>query len=147
MAIDRILRIAFYALIVVFAVFALGIKIWFTDSNAAQETGSSIGLIISYILLSLAALGTIVASVLNIVHNPKAGIKTLISIVVILAIFGIGYAISKGEVTPTYEKYGVETSNYSRLIDSGLYMFYALMAIAVVGILVSEVINMVKGQK
>jgi hypothetical protein len=147
MGIDRILRIGFYALIVIFVVFALGFKIWFTDSTASQDTGSSVGLILSYILLGLAALGTLVASVLNIVHNPKTGIKTLVSIVIILAIFGISYAISKGEVNLTYEKYGVETSNYSKLIDAGLYLFYTLITVTVVGIIATEVINMVKGQK
>lgn len=147
MKLDSIIRTAFYAIIVLVVIISLISKVWLSGSSVSQESGVSIGLIISYVLLGLAAVGTIIASILNIIQNPKSGIKSLASIVLIIVIFFIGYAISKGELANGYERYGVETANFSKLIDAGLYLFYALISITVGGIIVTELISVIKGKK
>ena len=65
-------------------------------------------------------------------------IALLIGIGVVALIAIIGYSVSKGEVLDSYIDFGVKTKGESKLVDLGLYMFYSLLSISIVGILVSE---------
>ena len=100
--------------------------------------GSSLSLIVSYILFALALGITLIAAIGNIIQHPKSSIKLLIGIGVIAVIAIIGFSVSKGEVLDSYIDFGVKTSGESKLVDLGLYMFYSLFGISVIGILLSE---------
>lgn len=143
---NKIVRIVFYAIIVLVIVIGLIAKIWLGDGMRSQMQGSSIGLILSYILMGIAVVGALLASVVNVIQNPKLGIKTAIGIIAIVAIFFIGYAISRGEVTDAYISFGVDTASASKYVDAGLYLLYALLGITIGGILVSEFLSIVKGK-
>ncbi|MEY2925288.1 MAG: hypothetical protein RLZZ337_1838 [Bacteroidota bacterium] len=132
---SNIVRIVYWALVIIALLYGTVYLIW---GGGDDMTGSSISLIISYILFGLAFGITLIAAIGNIIQHPKDSIKLLIGIGVVALIAIIGYSVSKGEVLDSYIDFGVKTKGESKLVDLGLYMFYSLLSISIVGILVSE---------
>lgn len=131
----KILRIVYWVLVIIALLYGTVYLIWGGGDDMA---GSSISLIVSYILFALALGITLIAAIGNIVQHPKASVKLLAGIGVIALIAIIGYSVSKGEVLDSYIDFGVTTKGESKLVDLGLYMFYSLLGISLVGIIVSE---------
>ncbi len=132
---NNIIKIGFYILVVIAIIVGIGVFIW-GGSNPTK--GSSISLVITYILLGLAIGITLVASIGNIIQHPKSSLRLIVGIVAMLVIAGIGYIASKGEVLDSYIDFGVTKSAQSKMIDAGWYLVYGILGIAVVGIVVSE---------
>ena len=99
---------------------------------------SEYGLYLSYILLAVAALAAIVLPLINALNDPQSLIKVGIGIAALIIVFLIGYALSGSEVPDSYAAYNVTTENASKLIGGALTTMYLLVAIALVGIIVSE---------
>jgi multisubunit Na+/H+ antiporter MnhB subunit len=78
------------------------------------------------------------------VNNPKGAKSLIIGAAVLLVVCVIGYAASSGEITNHFLKYGVSTSNESKMIDMGIYLTGFLSIVSVVAILVSEGIGLFK---
>lgn len=132
----RIARIIFFSVVVLFIVYSIMYLIW-GDNNSTS--GAGIGLSLSVVMMVVAALAVLVASVFNIIHHPKAGVRVLIGIAVFVLIALIGYSLSSGELMENYYKYGVETAKQSKTIDAELYLMYGLGIIAFLAIIASEV--------
>ncbi len=96
-------------------------------------------------LFIIAAVGAFVfGSVMSIISNPKGVVRSLIAIVALGVIFFIGYSMASPELKPFYQEFGVETESASQLVGGGLLTFYIMFGIAVVGIIFTEIFNLVK---
>lgn len=132
----RIIRIVFFSIVVLFIAYGIMYLIW-GDNNSIR--GAGLGLSLSVILMIIAAAGVLVASVFNIIHHPKAGIRVIIGLAVFAILALIGYSISGGEILENYYKYGIETAKQSKTIDAELYVMYGLGIIAFLAIIASEI--------
>jgi hypothetical protein len=104
----------------------------------------STGLWITYTLIALAVVGMIFGITLAIFQNLKeGGMVAIISTVILLVLFGIGYAMSSSvvpEILAKSSSIDITPSGY-KLSSGGLITFYIMFAIA--GILMA--IGLVKG--
>lgn len=138
---SRIVKIAYYVLVVIVIVYGVLYLIW-GDNDPDQ--GSSIALVIAYILGGIAVLMTLVAAIGNIVQHPKSSVKLLVGIGAVALIAIVGYSASKGEVLDSYIDGNITEPSQSKLIDAAWYLCYSILGIAVVGILVSEFTGLFK---
>jgi hypothetical protein len=99
---------------------------------------------ITYALLVLALLGLLVGVFREIFQNFKGGGKSaVIGLVGLFILFGIGYAVSPSELTPSLitRGFGVADLGTFKLSSAGIITFYFLAIIAVIFV----VIDIVKG--
>ena len=100
----------------------------------------STGLWITYALIALALVGMVLGIVLAIFQNMKeGGMVAIISAIVLVVLFAIGYSMSASEVPSALQQY-VGASGY-QLSSGGLITFYIMAVIASV----LMVIGLVKG--
>ncbi|MFT4646097.1 MAG: hypothetical protein ACI8ZX_002521 [Planctomycetota bacterium] len=100
----------------------------------------STGLWITYALIALAIVGMVFGITLAILQNLKeGGLVAIISTVILLVLFGIGYAMSASDVPAGLQQY-VGESGY-QLSSGGLITFYIMAAIATI----LMVVGLVKG--
>jgi hypothetical protein len=137
----KIVRGVFYAVVSVILVYVL-YKV--SGDGADAAVGSNVGLILTYILMGLAIAATLAAAVGGILNHPKSAMKFIVGLGAMALIGFIGYAISGGEVLDSYIDYGIESKTGSKMVDVGLYTAYAVLGATVIGIIVSEVISMIK---
>lgn len=123
MGLYKILRIAAAVLALIGVVFLVMIL---SDNTGVISTYLSV----AYITLGLAIVFTLLFSVLQLLKNPEALKKTLISLGMFLAVVLISFFISSGEAV---EKAGVEViSAYgSKWVGAGLNTFYILSLTAI----------------
>ena len=118
----------------------------------SQEQLIDIGLILSYVLVGLAAAAAIIMNLINSLGNPKSLIKSAAGVVLLVVIFFIGYSMAPSEfnmttaaameaanIDPTTESAG---STY-KIIGGAMTTTLALIIIAVVGLIYSSVARIV----
>lgn len=137
----RAIRIAFYSIVVIAILYGVIYLIW-TGANDRQ--GVNVGMILSFTLLGIAAVGILYASISNIFHNPRSGLSVLIGIVLFGLMILIGYSLSGGEVLDVYLDKGVTSASASKWVDSGLFLMYGLGAIAFIAVIASEITTAIK---
>ena len=89
----RILRMAFFSIVVVALLYGVMYLIWGGNN---ERQGAGFGLAVGVVLMGIAALAVLIASITNIVHHPKSGLSILIGIVLFAIIVLIGYSVSSG---------------------------------------------------
>jgi|TARA_Y100000994_G_C15675703_1_gene435627 hypothetical protein len=101
---------------------------------------TDIGLILTYILITVAATACCISPLLKMKNNPGEMKKMIIPIVGIILILGLSILIASSEVLPNYtNSQGVLISNTtSKVIGGCLITFYILSIIACGSILYSE---------
>lgn len=107
-----------------------------------EQMGSSLDnfVYVVYLLLGLAAISTLLFSILNIFKNAKTAKRSLISLVLLGAVFFAAFLLASPEI-PTFfgsEKFNI-TPVVSRTVGTGLFSMYLFFVIAVVGILYTEI--------
>ena len=109
-----------------------------------MEEGNIVDLMIyvAYALLGLAVVAAIVMPLIKSISDPKSLLGGLVGIVILLAIYGIAYTISQGDVTPVYMKFGVDTTA-SKAIGASIISMYLLLGLSVLGIVFSEIYKLV----
>ena len=99
------------------------------------------------LMVYLGVIAIVLGGLYGFITNPKASLKFLIGIVVLLAIVGILYAISKdetsGPIRDLVEQYDIQ-GTISRLISGGILATVILLGIAFVTVLLAEVRNAFK---
>ncbi len=93
------------------------------------------GIIIAYVLLAVAVLAAIVFPIIHFIQHPKNAKRALIGIVALVAVIGISYALSS-DVIPS--KMDI-TPEAAKQVDTGLFAFYILAALAIISLIYSEV--------
>ncbi|PZV84597.1 hypothetical protein CLV31_104249 [Algoriphagus aquaeductus] len=102
-------------------------------------------LYVSYALVGLGAVVSILLPLLKSLDNPKSLMKTGLGIVAIVVLFFISYSISTNEVLPKFEGEPFNlTPQMSQMVGGFLITTYILTIIAIVGIVITELSKAVK---
>lgn len=120
----------------------IGAILWFQlpskdvpASEAAQSAPMNLMFIITYILLGVAIVFSLVFTLKNLFSTPESLKKALFSIGGFLLVVAISYGLASGTDVDISEmsKRGIETSeNTIKMIGMGLNVFFLLTIIAVV---------------
>ena len=102
------------------------------------------GIVAAYFLIGLGIVLAVVFPLVQSISNPKALLRAAIGVVIILVVFGIGYALSDGGLNAKYLQSGVDTETLSQAIGGMLKMVYLMMGIAAVAIIYTEFSKAVK---
>ena len=108
-----------------------------------MEAVINIGLYVSYVLLGLAILSSLVLPLINSLDDTSALIKSGIGIGIIIVLFVISWALSGNEVTDGYIKRDVG-EGISKAVGGALIMMYMLFLVAIVGIIYTEISKIIK---
>ena len=132
-----------YGKIIYYASVVLLVLIFFVMILSGKDyEGAEMGL---YIALGLGVIG-LVAIIFSSgkfpAKNPASAKKMLITIGSIALVCVICYVVAPGNLSPSYEEYGVTTKVVSKRIDMGLYLSAFLTFAAVGSIIVSEGIGL-----
>lgn len=99
---------------------------------------------LSYLLVIVAAAGAVIMPLVNALRNdPSSLMKSGITLVVLLVLYFLSYAISGNEVTKIYEEFGVSASG-SKYIGGSLIMTYIMTVIAIGGLFVDKLMGFLK---
>lgn len=98
-------------------------------------------IVLSYILLGLAALAAVGGAIMGAVQHPKKIKGSLIGIGVLALVVVVSYLLASDEVL---ESYGDITATTSRLSGAGLYAFYILFAGSILAIIYSSISRALK---
>lgn len=151
---SRILRIVLALLIAVS--FALTLWFYFTASGIdssleadmkIEQFGSVLEYYVdwTYVLLFIAAGGTLMFALLDIVTNPKGALRTLVGVAIFGGIILAAWSSASSELIhmPNYDGAGNEPTTL-RWAGTSLIAMYILAATAVAAIVVTEVSKMFK---
>ncbi|HSV76299.1 MAG TPA: hypothetical protein VLH37_04625 [Bacteroidales bacterium] len=105
-----------------------------------SDTLISIGLYVTYFLVVLAVVSTVLFGVTQIVRNFKKAKGALVGMIVLVVIVVIAFAISTGEPYPAF---GVGP-NASRWIGAGITTTFILAGLGLVAAVYTEVSKMFK---
>lgn len=133
---SRTASIIFYSIVAALGLFATIYMIWIDGDH---DGGSNLGIRISEVLLIVAAAAAILSAIVTFSYNPKAGIRIIILLAAMLAIYFIASSMSDGSVAQKFidaEK-GV-TAAISKRVDGGLVLLYVLGIVAVLAAIFSE---------
>ncbi|NOT76807.1 MAG: hypothetical protein HOP08_17920 [Cyclobacteriaceae bacterium] len=103
-----------------------------------------IGIYFAYILFFVAAGAMVVLPLINALRSPKDLAKSAMGVGALVVLFIIAFALSSGSLNAKYVNLGVTTEFSSRLISAGLTMFYFVFAIALIGMIYSEISKALK---
>ncbi|MGB1248584.1 MAG: hypothetical protein ACPG4Z_06835 [Chitinophagales bacterium] len=99
----------------------------------------------TYVLIGLALLGTLVGIVLSIFEDLKAGAFAIGGLILIVVLFGAGYAMSSGDIPSNLVAKGIDNVSAFKISGAGLFTFYALAVIAIIALLLDIVKGFVDG--
>ena len=133
-------RVIFYSIVVVL------VFIFLILVSKDDYAGSEMGIWLAILLALGAMLSIVVSSVIHLKNNPKSAKSLLMGVGAILVVCLVSYFISSGNLGDDYEKYNITTESQSRFIDMGLYLTIFLGFTAVVSIIVSESVALLKNQ-
>jgi hypothetical protein len=95
------------------------------------------GLYFFYFLLGVAVLSALVFPIINAIKTPKALLRSLAGVLILLVLFGIAYMLSSDEVSAKNAVF--VTSSGSRMISAGLILFYITLILSAVLVVYSEI--------
>jgi hypothetical protein len=97
------------------------------------------GLILTYIMIAVAALAAIVYPLMFLAKNPSKGKNALMGIGGLLFITVISYVLASGDIMtfPGSEKFGMTEASTKR-VGMGLIVFYILSFGAIAAVLFAE---------
>ena len=103
------------------------------------------GLILTYIMVGVAALAAIVYPLMFLAKNPSKGKNALMGIGGLLAITIVSYILASGDIMtfPGSEKFGMTEASTKR-VGMGLIVFYILSVGAIAAVLFAELGNLFK---
>jgi len=101
------------------------------------------GLILTYLMISVAVIACIVSPVLQIKNNPQKIKKMTIPIVSVLFIIGLSLLIASNEVLPNHTNSNGDliSTSLSKFVGGSLITFYTLALIAFGSVIYSELLH------
>ncbi|PIF03132.1 MAG: hypothetical protein CR987_00730 [Draconibacterium sp.] len=140
-----------WVLIVISAVLIVLLFTNISDNKVDPTMGSWVNnnLYWTYVLLAIGAGIAVLASIFTMFTNGKAAKRGLVSILFLVAVFGVAYVFASDVIPqfPGSEKLvreGVLTSNIIKIVETGLYATYLLLGIAILSIVSSTVVRLFK---
>lgn len=109
-----------------------------------EDGGTNVMLVWTYILLGLTLAAALVFPLINLVQNPKAAMRSLIGLGVMIVVLAVSYAMSNTD--PVVNSAGGFFTDPSELIvtDMGLYTTYIALGAAILAVVFGEVRNSIK---
>jgi uncharacterized membrane protein len=98
---------------------------------------------LAQIILGIAVVATLVFSLLGLFSDKEKLKKALFSIVGLLVVLGVAYASSEGVETPMKDGEFLSAAG-SRLVGTGIRMFYFLSLIAILSMAIAAVKKLIK---
>lgn len=149
--VGKIVTILLWVLLIVSAVLIVSMMVNISENEADPTMGSWINsnLVWSYILLAIGAGIAVLAGLFHMATDIKAAKKGLISLVFLAAVAVVSYLLASDTI-PQFagvQKFitdGSLTPQVAKMVDTGLYATYILLAIAVLSILFSSVTRLFK---
>jgi len=132
---SKILSISLYVLI--------GISVLLTVIFFAGFISEALLLEWAYLLVGIATLASLVFPIMFLVQNPGKAKGALVSVVGLVIVFGISYAMASGDVLVSYEKYDVD-EGLSKMVGMGIMATYLLGLGAIGAIIYSAISQMFK---
>ncbi|MFY0606130.1 MAG: hypothetical protein JXR10_05410 [Cyclobacteriaceae bacterium] len=96
-----------------------------------------VGLYVSYLLIVLCALAAVIIPLAQSLGDPQSLVKSGIGLGALVVIFFISYAVASGESDAT-------TESTAKLVGGGIISMYVLFAIAILGIVYTEISKAIK---
>lgn len=124
----------------------LGLVGW-TVYTGGSEEAININLIWGYALLAFAVVGVLCAALIDTVTHPAGLVKTLLGIVVVVAVVGtsVGLVLSNNIVTVPNSAGGVFDNPFElRISEIGIYVTYIVSAIAILVVVYDVVSGLVR---
>ena len=126
----------------------LGAVLWFMlperdmpAAEAAQSGAMNFMFIITYFLLAVAVIVSLVFTLKNLFSNPQGMKKTLFVVGGLLLVVGISYVMASGtDVAPEF--LAMTTESTVKKIGMGLNVFFILTIIAVASLVLPAIKNM-----
>lgn len=102
-------------------------------------------LYVSYALVGIGAVVSVLLPLFKSLDDPKSLLKTGLGVVLILVLFFICYSISSNEVLPKFESDPFNlTPAMSQMVGGLMITTYVLTIVALVGIVVTELNKAIK---
>jgi len=101
------------------------------------------GLIITYLLISIAALACIVSPIIQMKNDANKLKKIMIPLIMALLLVGLAMIVSSSEVLPEYtdSNGNLISSTLSKIVGGSLITFYMLSIITIGAVLYSEFLH------
>lgn len=96
------------------------------------------GLFGTYALFAVAFGAAVILPLINTLQSPGEIKKALFAVIGIVVLFVISYAIAGSDVSTEQAAKGISEST-SKMVGAGLIMFYLVAAIAIAGLIYSEI--------
>ena len=146
----KIVNIVLWALLIVSAILIVSLMVNINedvDTDPAMLSWLNTNVIWAYILLIFGAGIAIIASLLHMFTDKKAAKGGIISLVFLGAVALISYLLASPEI-PQFigvDKFiadGTLNSHVAKLVDTGLYATYILLALAILAVASSSVMRL-----
>ena len=147
----KIVTIVLWALLIVSAVLIVSLMVNLSenDTDPAMNSWVNSNLIWAYILTAIGAGIAILAGLANMVTDKKAAKGGLISLAFMGSVILVSYLLASPEI-PQFigvEKFlndGTLNESVAKLVDTGLYATYILLAVAILSIAGMSVVRLFK---
>lgn len=116
----------------------------FLVGTVGQAMGTDVMLIYTYILVAIAIIVALAFPLVNIIKNPKAAMRSLIGLGIMIVILGVSYLVSSD--VPVLDSSGNYFTNPTelKLADMGLFSAYIMLLGAFLLIIGTEIWNAIK---
>lgn len=149
---DNILKKVFFGISIILILIATAYQIAvlyqgdsaFELGTQGAETTMNGYFLTAYIAFGLSVVIALIFPVLQIVTNPKGGVKTLIIVVVAVALWFVAQGIATNNFTPEELEAKKITAETSVLVGAGLIYTYVVFGLAILSILYASISNIFK---
>lgn len=102
-------------------------------------------LYISYLLVIIGIVVSVIMPLINSLDNPKSLLKTVVGVVGLVVLVFISYSLSDGEVSAKFaaDPYNMTTTS-TKFVGAILASTYFLAILAIVGIVITELNKAIK---
>lgn len=144
-AIKRIIEIVGGVLLAIAGIFGL---LFYLNIDSLKSVESNFYLMMYYtlfLIIVITVIAFLVTPVMTIFQNPKGLGKSIIFVVVLVGLVVLALLLAKGDPNSVYLIN--KPANLAKIVyytEVGLYIFYFIAALSILGVLFSEVYNLFK---
>jgi hypothetical protein len=143
---NKLIRILYIVLLAVSALLGLLFYMGGTELDGETPLLTNTFIMWAYILTGIAALASIIFPIFQMISNPKNAKKSLLGVVVLVAIVVVAYIFSSAELMkftdPAMAKFNIPST--LKQVDTGIFTTYILVGVAIIAMIYSEVAKMFK---
>ncbi len=139
----KFLKILSYFLLI--TSFLLGIIFYIVPEEVKKDLMTNVLLYFAYILFLAALIAAIAFPMMNVLDNPKGLKKGLLSIGVVVVVFGLAFLMSSGKPIDAVVDPAPSVMTL-KITDTGLIVTYILAAVSIIAIVGGGIINMVRNR-